>query len=436
MEEDRAGQYNLSGRINKVDSFDLFGKIKDNLREAMEVLPEHFSKIEFDDEMTKDEFVESVVETIAWYYIRHRGKEREVDVGAFASDCLSCIMAGYMAFQGTVKDIEKDLKSGRLNEKEAEIAKMAVHMQAAKAIEDEVEKSMLKNGNGKTLKEVGAMKEVEFESVKKAFEDLAKIAGTNEEADAETNDNASADSDVDMEAALKQSEESLRSGEGKDLYTNMGYVQLVFDVNTMNMGMVPLHVYKHSKCGSKTEESGENEDEDEVYDYAYFVPKDVNKERLSNLQKDETPDYEYLNEDSGVGIQTVSRYQDVVYEGHFTNKGDREETKFVRDHVKMFEEAYYNCELLKKGSQVMTLFRIRNLYGGILDEDEILEEIMRAFKSLKGNIMMRMLDGGIEDKEMYEVFDNSLDEELFKKAARANIGELVEAQKNMGERWF
>ena len=428
-----------------MDSFDLFGKIKDNLREAMEVLVEH-CKIEFDDKMTKGEFVESMVETIAWYYIRHRGKEREVDVGAFASDCLSCIMAGYMAFQGTVKDIEEDLKSGRLGEKEAEIAKMVVHIQAAKAIEDEVEKSMLKNGNGKSLKEVGGIKEVEFESVMKAFEDLAKIAGVDEEADAEANDNANdnarADSDVDMEAALKQSEESLRSGEGKDLYTNMGYVQLVFDTNTMNMGMVPLHVYKHFRRGTEAgmvEEAGPEEggeDEDEVCDYAYFVPKDVNKEGLSNLQEDETPDHEYLNEDSGMGIQTVSRYQDVVYEGHFTNKGDKEETKFVRDHVRMFEEAYYNCELLKKGGQVMTLFRIRNLYGGILDDDEVLEEIMRAFKSLKGNIMMRMLDEGIEDKEMYEVFDNSLDEELFEKAARANIGELVEAQKNMEERWF
>lgn len=385
--------------------------------------------LEDEDEVSgvEEELRENMTQMVAWYYIRFRGRERGVDVETFGSACVNYILAAYVANENTCKDIERDLEKGELDEEGAELAKNAIHVMAIQTIEKEVEDYMRENGDGRTLEEAGGENKVSFEDVQRATEEVNREKrGTQVCGDRRSN-GLTKEEEAD---AYRRERESRTPGEGKVMFQNMGYVQLILDLDTMNMAMVPLHVYQH-KTGV------EGEDGEEVCEYVYFVPK---TERVLKGTDGEEPEFEYLNEEEGVGIQTVSNLKDIAYEAYMTLGKDEgnEEAEFVRHQVKLFEEAYYGCELMKKGRSVVSLFRLRSLYGGVLEEDEALEEVMRAFKNLKGNIMIKIAGagGGDKDKEMFKMVDKVFDEDMFKMAAKANLRTLLENVEKIDKRWF
>ena len=379
-----------------------------------------------------EELKTSMTQMVAWYYIRFRGKERGVDVEKFGSACMSYILAAYVANENTCKDIERDLREGRFDEEEVELAKNAIHVMAIQTIEKEIEDFMRKNGDGRTLEEAGGENKISFEDVKRATEEVSgEKRGTQVCNDDKKNREegwANGMTREEEEEAHRRDRESRTPGEGKAMFQNMGYVQLILDLDTLNMAMVPLHVYQH-KTGV------EGEDGEEVCEYVYFVPK---TERVLKGTDGEEPEFEYLNEEEGVGIQTLSSLKDIAYEA-FTTLGrdeEDEDAKFVRRQVKTFEEAYYGCELMRKGDNVVSLFRLRSLYGGILDEDEALGEVMRAFKNLKGHIMIKIAGSGTESKEKFEMVEKVFDEEMFEMAARANLKALLKNVEKIDKRWF
>ena len=379
-----------------------------------------------------EELRTSMTQMVAWYYIRFRGRERGVDVEEFGNACISYILAAYVANENTCKDIECDLEKGRLDEEGAELAKNAIHVMAIQTIEREVEDYMRENGDGRTLEEAGGENKVSFEDVRKATEEVNEEKwDTHVRNDGKRNREegwANGMTREEEEAAYQRDRESRTPGEGKVMFQNMGYVQLILDLDTLNMAMVPLHVYQH-KTGV------EGEDGEEVCEYVYFVPK---TERVLKGTDGEEPEFEYMDEEEGVGIQTISNLKDIAYEAFTTLKRDEEdeEAKFVRHQVKMFEEAYYGCELMRKGNNVVSLFRLRSLYGEMLDEGEALEEVMRAFKNLKGNIMIGIAGSGTESKEKFEMVEKVFDEEMFEMAARANLKALLENVEKIDKRWF
>lgn len=390
--------------------------------------------LENEDEVSgvDEELRTNMTQMVAWYYIRFRGKERGVDVEEFGSACVNYILAAYVANENTCKDIERDLREGRFDEEEAELAKSAIHVMAIQTIEKEVEDYMRENGDGRTLEEAGGENKISFEDVRRATEEVSgEKCGTQVCNDGKRNREegwANGMTREEEEEAHRRDRESRTPGEGKVMFQNMGYVQLILDLDTLNMAMVPLHVYQH-KTGI------EGEDGEEVCEYVYFVPK---TERVLQGTDGEEPEFEYMNEEEGVGIQTVSSLKDIAYEA-FTTLGrdeEDEDAKFVRRQVKTFEEAYYGCELMRRGNDVVSLFRLRSLYGGILDEDEALEEVMRAFKNLKGNIMIKIAGSGTENKEMFEMVEKVFNEEMFEMAARANLKALLENVEKIDKRWF
>ena len=369
-----------------------------------------------------DELRTNMTQMVAWYYIRFRGKERGVDVEEFGNACMSYVLAAYVANENTCKDIERDLREGRFDEEEVELAKNAIHVMAIQTIEKEIEDFMRKSGDGRTLEEAGGENKISFEDVQRATEEVNREKrGTQVR-----NDGKNGLTKEEEEAAYRRDRESRTPGEGKVMFQNMGYVQLILDLDTLNMAMVPLHVYQH-KTGV------EGEDGEEVCEYVYFVPK---TERVLKGTDGEEPEFEYLNEEEGVGIQTLSSLKDIAYEA-FTTLGrdeEDEDAKFVRRQVKTFEEAYYGCELMRKGDNVVSLFRLRSLYGGILDEDEALGEVMRAFKNLKGHIMIGIAGSGTENKEKFEMVEKVFNEEMFEMAARANLKALLENVEKIDKR--
>lgn len=371
-----------------------------------------------------EELRTNMTQMVAWYYIRFRGRERGVDVEEFGSACVNYILAAYVANENTCKDIERDLEKGELDEEGAELAKNAIHIMAIQTVEKEVEDYMRENGDGRTLEEAGGENKISFEDVRRATEEVSgEKRGTQVR-----NDGKNGLTKEEEEAAYRRDRESRTPGEGKVMFQNMGYVQLILDLDTLNMAMVPLHVYQH-KTGV------EGEDGEEVCEYVYFVPK---TERVLKGTDGEEPEFEYMNEEEGVGIQTVSSLKDIAYEA-FTTLGrdeEDEDAKFVRRQVKTFEEAYYGCELMRRGNDVVSLFRLRNLYGGILDEDEALGEVMRAFKNLKGHIMIGIAGSGTENTEMFEMVEKVFNEEMFEMAARANLKALLENVEKIDKRWF
>ena len=390
--------------------------------------------LEDEDEVSgaDEELRTNMTQMVAWYYIRFRGKERGVVVEEFGSACMSYILAAYVANENTCKDIERDLREGRFDEEEAELAKNAIHVMAIQTIEKEVEDYMRENGDGRTLEEAGGENKISFEDVKRATEEVSgEKRGTQVRNDGKKNREegwANGMTREEEEEACRRDRESRTPGEGKVMFQNMGYVQLILDLDTLNMAMVPLHVYQH-KTGV------EGEDGEEVCEYVYFVPK---TERVLKGTDGEEPEFEYMNEEEGVGIQTVSNLKDIAYEAFTTFGRDEEDedAKFVRRQVKTFEEAYYGCELMRKGNDVVSLFRLRSLYGEMLDEDESLEEVMRAFKNLKGNIMIKIAGSGTENKEMFEMVEKVFNEEMFEMAARANLKALLENVERIDKRWF
>lgn len=372
-----------------------------------------------------EELRTNMTQMVAWYYIRFRGKERGVDVDAFGKACVSYILASYIANERTNKDIDEDVASGKIDKEEAEIAKDVIQVMAIQTIEEEIEDFMRKNGDGRTLEEAGGENKVRFEEVKRAAEEVSEEKEGTQVCGNRRSNGLTEEEEAD---AYRRERESRTPGEGKVMFQNMGYVQLILDLDTLNMAMVPLHVYQH-KTGV------EGEDGEEVCEYVYFVPK---TERVLKGTDGEEPEFEYLNEEEGVGIQTVSNLKDIAYEAYMTLGKDEgnEEAEFVRHQVKLFEEAYYGCELMKKGRSVVSLFRLRSLYGGVLEEDEALEEIMRAFKNLKGNIMIKIAGTGEEDKEMFKMVDKVFDADVFKMAAKANLKALLENVEKIDKRWF
>lgn len=390
--------------------------------------------LEDEDEVSgaDEELRTNMTQMVAWYYIRFRGRERGVDVEEFGSACVNYILAAYVANENTCKDIERNLEKGELDVEGAELAKNAIHVMAIQTVEKEVEDYMRENGDGRTLEEAGGENKISFEDVRRATEEVSgEKWGTQVRNEGKKNREEGWINGLtkeEEEAAYRRDRESRTPGEGKVMFQNMGYVQLILDLDTLNMAMVPLHVYQH-KTGV------EGEDGEEVCEYVYFVPK---TERVLKGTDGEEPEFEYLNEEEGVGIQTVSSLKDIAYEA-FTTFGRNEEdedAKFVRRQVKTFEEAYYGCELLRQGGNIVSLFRLRNLYGGMLEEDEALEEVMRAFKNLKGNIMIKIAGSGIENKEMFEMVEKVFDEGMFEKAARVNLKKLLENVEKIDKRWF
>lgn len=372
-----------------------------------------------------EELRTNMTQMVAWYYIRFRGKERGVDVEAFGKACMGYILASCIANERTNKNIDEDVASGKIDKGEGEIAKDVIQVMAIQTIEEEIEDFMRKNGDGRTLEEAGGENKVGFEEVKRVTEEVSRVKeGTQVCGDGRGN-GLTKEEEAD---AYRRERESRTPGEGKVMFQNMGYVQLILDLDTMNMAMVPLHVYQH-KTGI------EGEDGEEVCDYVYFVPR--NESVLKGTDGEE-PEFEYMNEEEGVGIQTVSNLKDIAYEAYMTLGKDEgnEEAEFVRRQVKLFEEVYYGCELMRKGRSVVSLCRLRSLYGGVLEEDEALEEIMRAFKNLKGNIMIKIAGAGDEDKEMFKMVDKVFDADVFKMAAKANLKTLLENVEKIDKRWF
>lgn len=350
-------------------------KDKENMENLMKTLKE----------VLNGNTLEMLGEMVSGWYIRCEAKKYGIGVEEFLEEALQCILASYEAYQNTDEVIKMDIESGKLDEEQAAEVRESLRKLALLTIENDL-KDWVKERGG--------------EAVKRAKENHRKSCEHVE-------------------------------GDGKREFRNVGYYQLCLDKEEGTLGCNAVELYRSvEKSASPTQVCDDGEDADEKdetyeYDWMYLMPvggigeDDYSEARAQAKTLEDDEHVSVAGGEFGAMLQLVRTYGE-----------DKEEAEHLRQLVKRIEDSYYNCLALETDTKILVFMRLRNLYGGILDEDEIIEEAERAAKTLEGNIaLLHMSD---RKKEVEEL---DFDADRFVGVFKEHVGAIVEELKREGSRW-
>lgn len=339
-------------------------------------------------EVLKGESLEMLGEMVSGWYIRCGAKKYGIGVEEFLEEALQCIMASYEAYQNTDEVIKMDIESGKLDEEQAAEVRGSLHKLALLTIENDL-KDWVKEKGGEAIRRAE-------ENHRKSYEHV--------------------------------------EGDGKREFRNVGYYQLCLDKEEGTLGCNAVELYrsveKKEKSVDPTQVCDDGEDDDEKdetyeYDWMYLMPvggigeDDYSEARAQAKTLEDDKHVSVAGGEFGAMLQLVRTYGE-----------DKEEAEHLRELVKRIEDSYYNCLALETDTKILVFMRLRNLYGGVLDEDEIIEEATRAAKTLEGNIaLLHMSD---RKKEVEEL---DFDADRFVGVFKEHVGAIVEELERDGSRW-
>lgn len=335
----------------------------------------------------KGEALNMLGDMVTGWYIKTEARKYGIGVEEFLEEAVRCIMSAYEAFQNTDEVIKKDVESGKLSEEEAAEVRNSLHKLALVTIENDLKEWVEETGG---------------EAVRRA-EERSRESRTHVE------------------------------GDGKREFRSMGYYQLCLDKEEGTLGCNAVELYKSVEkrdfLNEKTDISVtdfENEnDETVLYDYLYFMPvggigeDDYSEARREAKALEDDEHVSVAGGQYGAMIQLVRTFS-----------GDKEEAEHLRELVRKIEESYYGCLALETDTKILVFMRLRNLYGGVLDEDEILEEATRAAKALEGNIALLHMS---DRKKEVEGLDFSADR--FVSVFKSHVGAIVKELEREESRW-
>ena len=350
---------------------------KENMENLMETLKE----------VLNGNTLEMLGEMVSGWYIRCEAKKYGIGVEEFLEEALQCILASYEAYQNTDEVIKKDIESGKLNEEQAAEVRESLHKLALLTIENDL-KDWVKEKGG--------------EAVKRAKENHRK------------------------------SREHVE-GDGKREFRSMGYYQLCLDKEEGTLGCNAVELYRsvekrdflHERTDISVADFVDEDDDSVFYDWMYLMPvggigeDDYSEARAQAKTLENDKHVSVAEGEFGAMLQLVRTYGE-----------DKEEAEHLRQLVKRIEDSYYNCLALETDTKILVFMRLRNLYGGVLDEDEIIEEAERAAKTLKGNIALLHMS---DRKKEVEGID--FDADRFVSVFKEHVGAIVEELKREGSRW-
>ena len=335
----------------------------------------------------KDDTLEKLGEMVTGWYIKTDAKKYGIGVEEFLEETIRCVMASYEAYQNTDERIEKDIEAGKLNEKEAEEVRNSLYKLALLIIENDLK---------------GWVKEKSGETIKRAEENHRKSCEHVE-------------------------------GDGKREFRNVGYYQLCLDKSEGTLGCNAVELYRsvekrdffNERKDISVVDFVEETDDIRDYDWMYLMPvggigeDDYSEARAQAKTLEDDEHVSVAGGEFGAMLQLVRTYG-----------GDKEEAEHLRELVRKIEDSYYNCLALETDTKILVFMRLRNLYGGVLDEDEILEEAERAAKTLEWNIALLHMS---DRKKEVEGID--FDADRFVSVFKEHVGAIVEELKRGENRW-
>ena len=334
----------------------------------------------------KGEALNMLGDMVTGWYIKTEARKYGIGVEEFLEEAVKCIMSAYEAFQNTDEVIKKDIESGKLSEKEAAEVRDSLHKLALVTIENDLKE---------WVEEMGG------EAVRRA-EERSRESRTHVE------------------------------GDGKREFRSMGYYQLCLDKEEGTLGCNAVELYKSvdpavnpaQVCDESDEGDGEHDDILD-HDYLYFMPVGgIGEDDYSEARREA----KVLEDDEHVSV--AGGQYGAMMQLVRTFSGDKEEAEHLRELVRKIEESYYGCLALETDTKILVFMRLRNLYGGVLDEDEILEEATRAAKALEGNIALLHMS---DRKREVEGLDFSADR--FVSVFKEHVGAIVEELEREENRW-
>ena len=350
---------------------------QENMENLMEILKE----------VLNGNSLEMLGEMVSGWYIRCEAKKYGIGVEEFLEEALQCILASYEAYQNTAEVIKRDVESGKLDEEQAAEVRENLHKLALLTIENDL-KDWVKERGGEAIKRAK-------ENHKKSCEHV--------------------------------------EGDGKREFRNVGYYQLCLDKEEGTLGCNAVELYRsvekrdffHERADISVADFVDEDDDSVLYDWMYLMPvggigeDDYSEARAQAKTLENDKHVSVAGGEFGSMLQLVRTYGE-----------DKEEAEHLRQLVKRIEESYYNCLALETDAKILVFMRLRNLYGGVLDEDEIIEEATRAAKTLEGNIaLLHMSD---RKKEVEEL---DFDADRFVGVFKEHVGAIVEELKRDGSRW-
>ena len=325
--------------------------------------------------------LEMLGEMVSGWYIRCGAKKYGIGVEEFLEEALQCILASYEAYQNTNEVVKMDIESGKLDEEQAAEVRESLHKLALLTIENDLK---------------GWVKEKGGEAIRRAEENSRK------------------------------SHEHVE-GDGKREFRSMGYYQLCLDKEEGTLGCNAVELYKSVEKNVNPAQVCGDEEDDETYeyDYLYLMPvggigeDDYSEARAQAKALEDDEHISVAGGEFGSMLQLVRTYS-----------GDKEEAKHLRELVRKIDESYCGCLALETDTKILVFMRLRNLYGGVLDEDEIIEEATRAAKTLEGNIALLHMS---DRKKEVEGLD--FDADRFMGVFKEHVGAIVEELKRGENRW-
>lgn len=341
-------------------------------------------------EIVNDDTLETLGDMVSSWYIRAEAKKYGIGVEEFLEEAFQCVMASYEAFQNTDEVIKRDVESGKLSEKEAAEVRDSLHKLALVTIENDLKEWVEETGG---------------EAVRRAEENHRKSCEHVE-------------------------------GDGKREFRSVGYYQLCLDKEEGTLGCNAVELYKSVEkrdfLNERTDisvadfaDADEEGDDSIYYDYLYFMPVGgIGEDDYSEARREAKA----LEDDKHVSV--AGGQYGAMMQLVRTFSGDKEEAEHLRELVRKIEDSYYNCLALETNTKILVFMRLRNLYGGVLDEGEIIEEAERAAKTLEGNIALLHMS---DRKKEVEGLDFSADR--FVSVFKSHVGAIVEELEREESRW-
>lgn len=338
----------------------------------------------------KGEALNMLGDMVTGWYIKTEARKYGIGVEEFLEEAVKCIMSAYEAFQNTDEVIKRDVESGKLSEKEAAEVRGSLHKLALVTIENDLKEWVEETGG---------------EAVRRA-EERSRESRTHVE------------------------------GDGKREFRSMGYYQLRLDKEEGTLGCNAVELYKSVEkrdfLNERTDisvadfaDADEEGDDSIYYDYLYFMPVGgIGEDDYSEARREA----KVLEDDEHVSV--AGGQYGAMMQLVRTFGGDESEAEHLRELVRKIEESYYGCLALETDTKILVFMRLRNLYGGVLDEDEILEEATRAAKALEGNIALLHMS---DRKREVEGLDFSADR--FVSVFKGHVGAIVEELEREESRW-
>lgn len=337
----------------------------------------------------KGEALNMLGEMVTGWYIKTEARKYGIGVEEFLEGALQCIMASCEAFQNTDEVIKRDVESGKLSEKEAAEVRDSLHKLALVTIENDL-KEWVKGKRG--------------EAIRRAEENHRKSCEHVE-------------------------------GDGKREFRSVGYYQLCLDKEEGTLGCNAVELYRsveerdflNERADISVADFAEADEKDETYkyDWMYLMP-------VGGIGEDDYSEVKSVakNFEGDKSVSVAGGEFGAMLQLMRTYGENREEAECLRKLVKRIEDSYYNCLALETNTKILVFMRLRNLYGDVLDEGEIIEEAERAAKTLEGNITLLHMSNR---KKEVEGLDFSADR--FVSVFKEHVGAIVKELERKESRW-